>query len=124
MTLVSASEMAALRDIAESGMSTVVAIYHGTNTETVNGQAWVYPATPDLTVFGWLTDYTSTGAGIDIDAGRIGNTETHRLMLPFGTDCRMGDRVVVAGEYYVVQHTNASNTYQPALYAFLKVEAR
>ena len=122
MSLLSASELAAVQDVALSGMTTSVAIYHGVHTRTDNGQKWGYPTTPDLTVLGWLTEKTPGSAKFDVIDGQTAISETHRLFLPIGTDCRAADKAVIAGIDYIVQHTNQGDTYPAALTCYLRVQ--
>lgn len=120
MTLVSDSEMAALRGVAESGMATPISIYHLVRAASENGQVSSYPATADETVLGWITETTAVGARIGIDSGVIGTTETHRLMVPTGTDIRNADKVVAGASTYIVQTVADTDTYQPALKAYMR----
>ena len=113
--LISDAELAALRGFAVSGMQTTVAIYHGVKTVTDDGQTWGYPATPDLTVLGWNYEITSAGTTLDSISGVTALSELHRLMLPVGTDCRSGDKIVIGGSSYVVQHTNDDDSYPMSL---------
>jgi hypothetical protein len=122
MSLISDSEMAAIQDLAISGMKTSVAIYHGANTQTPNGRAWGFPSTPDATVLGWLTQKTPGGTKLDVIDGQTAVSETHRLFLPVGTDCRAADKVVIAGLTYIVEHTNAGDTYPAALTCYLRIQ--
>ena len=118
--LISDAELAALRGFAESGMTVSVAIYHGVTTVTDDGQTWGYPATPDLTVLGWNYEITSNSMTLSNISGVTTLSELHRLMLPVGTDCRSGDKVVLNGESFVVQHTNADDTYPMSMLVLMR----
>jgi hypothetical protein len=120
MSLLSASEIAAVQAVAESGMVTSVAIYHGVKTQTANGQKWGFPTTPDLAVSGWLREITPSSAKMDQIDGQTAISETHRLMLPVGTDCRTGDKVVIAGLDYIAQRNNKGDTYAASLIVWLR----
>jgi hypothetical protein len=113
MTLISSTEMAALRGFAESGMQTTVSAYHQITTAGDSGRTTSYPATPDVTVLGWIIEVTSQGATLGPVAGEVGIVETHRLLVPYGTDIRSGDKVTSGASVFQVQHTSAENTYQP-----------
>jgi hypothetical protein len=123
MSLLSASEIAAVQGIAESGMVTSVAIYHGATTQTDNGQKWGYPASPDLTTTGWLREITPSSAKLDVHDGQTAISETHRLFLRVGTDARTGDKIVIAGLDYICQRTNVGDTYPAALVCWLRRQA-
>lgn len=123
MSLLSASELAAVQGVAQSGMQTSVAIYHGAKTQTDDGQEWGYPASPDLTVLGWLREITPSSAKLDVIDGQTAISETHRLFLPVGTDARTGDKIVIAGLEYVCQRTNKGDTYPAALVCWLRRQA-
>jgi hypothetical protein len=117
--LVSPDELASLRELAESGMQTSVSIYAQTSAETANGRQASY-ATSATTAIGWLTELTSNAARLGMISGGIEISETHRLMLPVGTACVVGDKVVIAGQEYIVQHTNEGDTYQTSLTCLLR----
>lgn len=121
MTLVSDSEMAALQDLAESGMTTSASVYHETVTAGEGGRVAAYSATLAFTVLGWFTAFTGASARTGINAGEAGTAETYRLLVPPGTDIRNGDKVVVGGTTFFVQSTSAENTYQPYLAAFMRL---
>ena len=120
MSLLSDSEMAAIQSIAQLGMKTSVSIFHGARTQTANGQAWAYPTTADLTVNGWLYEMTGAAAKLGVIDGGTAISEMFRLTLPVGTDCRIGDKVVISGLSFYVQHTNEGDTYPAWLICFLR----
>ena len=120
--LLSDSELAAIQDIAHSGLKSSVAIYHGSRTKTDGGQSWAYPTTPDVTTIGWLYEMTPSSAKLNVIDGQTAISETHRLFLTIGTDCRSGDKVVVAGTAYTVQHTNAGDTYPATMSVYMRVQ--
>ena len=122
MTLISDSELSALRGLAESGMQTTVYIYHGVTTVTDDGQSWGYPDSPDLTVLGWNYEMTPGGATLNEVSGEVSLIELHRLMLPVGTACASGDKVVLNSQSFIVQHTNADDTYPTSLIVLMRVQ--
>lgn len=122
MTLISDEELAAIQEVAESGMKTLVSIYHGAVTRTANGQELTYPDTPDVTVYGWLTEMTPQSSKLNVIDGQTAISETHRLMLPVGTDCRSGDKIVIGAHAYTAQHTNDGDTYPAALVCYLRIQ--
>jgi hypothetical protein len=120
VSLVSVDEIAAIRAVAESGMETPVAVYRRTTVQTDDGQESVYLGTPNFTINGWLTEMTAQGSGINVLAGLVGVVETHRLMVPVGTDIRSGDKVVIQGVSYLVQHPSTGDTYAAVLTCWLR----
>jgi hypothetical protein len=122
VSLLSASQLAAIQGVAQSGMTKTVSIYHGTSIKTDNGQKWGYPATPDLTALGWITELTPNSTKLDVINGQTSLSETHRMFLPIGTDCRSGDKVVSGSTTFIVQHTNSDDTYPAALTCAMRVQ--
>lgn len=120
MSLVSVSEMAALRATAESGMESTVTIYYRTVSRTEDGLQESFDATASLTVIGWLTEATSTSAMTGVLDGAVAISEVFQLHLPVGTVIHSGDKVVVSGAEYMVQHTNVENTYLPMITCSLR----
>ncbi len=120
MTLISDSEMAALRDVALSGMVTSVAIYNRTTVETPDGQETDYPATPSSTVQGWLYELTPYSNAVTVISGGEGMSEFFRLLLPVGTTIAVGDKAVIGSGTYYVQNTGEDNTYKPTLTVSLR----
>ena len=119
-TLVTDNQMAALRGLAELGMQTTVAIYSRSEGDIQAhdyGDDYLdYDQTNEsrrLEVKGWF--YHTGGQGQDPDTGAIVTTSEYRLFLPVGTVIAAGDRVVVGGDEYTVQDTDAENTWLPML---------
>lgn len=113
MSLISASEMAALRGVAESGMISICSIYYRTVTETDNGLVSGYAATADATSECWLTEFTPDSAMIGAIDGAAAIGELFRLRLPVGTTIHSGDKIIVSNASYYVQHHDAENSYLP-----------
>ncbi len=122
MSLLSASELEAVQAVGFSGMTTPVAIYHGAVVRTDNGQKWAYPATADVTTVGWLREMTGSSAKLNVIDGQTAISETHRLFLPVGTDCRTGDKVVIGGTAYTAQHQNQHDTYPAMMVVWMRVQ--
>lgn len=122
MSLLSASELAAVQAVAQSGMTTPVAIYHGDTVKIDGGSKWAFPATADLTVLGWLTEMTGMSSKLDVIDGQTAVSETHRLFVPVGTDLRVGDKVVIGSASFYVQSVNQDDTYPAALRAWLRIQ--
>lgn len=115
MSLISSSEMAALRGVAESGMISTCSIYYRTVTQTDNGSVSGYPDAADATSICWLTEFTPDSALIAAMDGAAALGEMFRLRLPTGTTINSGDKVVIAGLNYFVQHEDRDSTYLPWL---------
>lgn len=111
--LLSDNELAAIQSVAQSGMVSSVALYRKAKTQTADGWTEQWPATPSQTVVGWLYETTGPGTAIGVIAGALGVLEQAWLRLPVGTDVQSGDKAVVNGAEYIVEHTNAASTYQP-----------
>lgn len=111
MTLISASEMAALRGVAESGMTTAVSIYRGAPVQTNSGQqtAWTLQTTAN----GWF--YSDPTKTLVVNAGVLADINTVRLFLPVGTDILSGDKVTSGTDEYLVIDTNQEGTHLPLL---------
>jgi hypothetical protein len=121
MTLISDSEMAAIRQVAESGLITPVYLQTKViDREAADGwsETWTEATTP---VNGWLYEITSSGATLDRVAGAVGLAETLWLRLPAGTVIAAGDRARVGSSIFVIQHTNDESTYQPWLVCGVKI---
>lgn len=119
MSLVSASEMAALRTVAESGMESTVNIYYRSVEQTEDGLQETFSATA-VTSICWLTERTPDSAMLGPLNGAAAISEQFVLRLPYGTVIHSGDKVVVSGGTYFVQHTNIENTYVPMVSCSLR----
>jgi len=121
MSLITAAEMAAIREVAESGLVTPVYI----QTKSIDRDApdgwsetWVESSTP---VAGWLYEITPSGATLGVVAGAVGLAESLWLRLPVGTAVEPGDRARVGSSTFVIQHTNDDSTYLPWLVCSVKI---
>jgi hypothetical protein len=115
--LVSASEMAALQDLALTGMQTPVAIYDRSTVETADGQEdiWTY----GRTVNGWL--HSTPTPMITLVSGEMVTVNTYRLFLPVDTTILAGDHVTIGAKNYVVSDTTEEDTWQPLLNVSLRL---
>lgn len=114
--LVSASEMAALGELAGMGMQAPVAIWARTTEQTENGQrdTWTYARTVD----GWINS-TPTPV-ITLVSGEMATVNTYRLFLPLGTAILPGDHAIIGGQTFIVSDTTVESTWQ----AMLRVSLR
>ncbi len=120
MTLISDSEMEALREVALSGMVTTINVYNRSTVQTDDGQESVFPASPSSVVQGWLYELTPARVKLDPLNGSEQVAEYFRLLLPVGTVIDIGDKVVIGGNSYYVQNTGIDNTYKPTLTAAVR----
>lgn len=117
MSLVSADEMASLREVAELGMTTSCLIYDHAIVETVDGTANTW--TPRTSrIKGWL--HSKPDQVITLDAGAQGVHPNYRLFLPVGTDVITGDRIEIGGSMFIVSDTDAESTWLPMLTVMLR----
>jgi hypothetical protein len=116
MTLISASELAALRGVAELGMVTPASVYRKQNVEDENGQHSEW--TLQSTVQGWL--YSEPTPILTINAGQLADVNTVRFFCPVGSDVQTGDKLVVSGSEYTVSDTNSEGTWLPLLRCSLR----
>lgn len=110
MPLVSATQIAALRSVANHGLDDVAtAILRSIQVENDFGSedAW---ATVELDAACWLREMSSTNVGSM--ASRLVTTGTYRCHFEAGLDVQPGDHIVIGGQTYDVQGTNVENTLQ------------
>lgn len=118
MPLVSAAQMATLQAIGAQGLLTDVTIISRTEADTSYSDDEGIWTTVTTTVKGWLR---STPSGtIDVVGGFQATIGVFRLLLPVGTSIKIGDRVDIGGERYVVEDTIAESTYQVFLNCLLR----
>lgn len=117
MSLISPSELAALREVAESAMATTVTIKRKTNELTENGQKSTWPTIG--TVQGML--YSGLSPVLTLVSGEIAAVGTVQLRVPVGTDIASGDRAVINGTTYIVSDTAVDDTWQAMLRCSLRV---
>ena len=117
--LVSDAEMAALRGIAEIGMTDTCTILTRSNDLGGLEGDTDYDYAASVTVKCWLWE-TLASERAEVVGGMEAVTTAYRLFLPVGTPIENGDRVVIGGETYTVLATNAENTYRPVLRCSLR----
>jgi hypothetical protein len=114
--LVSAAEMAGLRDVAEQGMQTPVIIQTRATVQSDDGQTSTWTTTG--TVMGWL--YSTPTPQITLVSGEMATVNTYRLFLPVGTAIAAGDHAIIGGQTFIVSDTTAESTWQPLLRCSLR----
>ena len=114
MSLVSASELAGLKVIAESGMTSRATIQKRATAQTVNGQqsGWTTSAT---NVPCWVYQATPLGGTLGNIAGAVGISQTFSIRFAVGTDVNSGDHVIVGAVTYLVEQDNSESTISPWL---------
>ena len=105
MTLLSASELAAIRSLGEQGMITSVTIYETvTDTGLDEGDdpygSSISTEQTGTTTRGWLVGRWATDRGPD--SGDLDTTTLYRLRLPVGTTIEPGWEVEIGGNRYHV----------------------
>lgn len=118
MTLVSASELAGLRGVAELGMTTSAALYRRTTVVDDDGSHSEWPTVPTRTIKGWL--FSEVSPVITLNAGEMALVNTYRWFCPVGTDIKSGDQLVIEGNEFTVSDTNAESTILPLLRCSLR----
>lgn len=114
--LLSTTELAAIRGVAESGMVTPVQLLRLIVTEGPTGdeEGWA----DNGTVQGWV--YSTPTPMITVVSGAQALVNTYRLFVPVGTDILTGDRVGIGIEQYTVSDTTAESTWLPMLTVSLR----
>lgn len=107
MTFINA-QLTVLRRFGQRVLSTPVEIWRRTTTETDFGSAesWSLVSTE----LGWLRQ-TNTGV-LGSDAGRLDSLGEYVLRLSASATAKIGDRVVIGDEEFMVVDTNVENTYR------------
>lgn len=110
MPLVSATQLTALRAVANNGLdSLATAVLRPIQVETDFGSEdnW---ATVVLDVPCWVRSQSATN--VSTMASRLAVTGTFRIHFVAGSDVQRSDRVVISDEVYDVTDTNVENTLQ------------
>jgi hypothetical protein len=110
MSLVTPTQMAALRKLAYRGLETPFEVWRTTRTESVYGTASAQTKVSEG--IGWLRmmnrPHLSEQAGM-----REGATSVYRLHTTPDVDVEVGDEIRVSGtDGYIVQDTNFDDTIQ------------
>jgi len=106
--LVSAAQIDQLRTVAYKGLDTPVTIQRRTFVEGAADVTYTWATVGTAT--GWLRHMNKPD--IDIQVRYAGSTNIYRLHLRHDVDLQPEDRVVIGGETFEVQDTNAENTIQ------------
>lgn len=109
--LLSASELAAVQEVALSGMQTSVTVWRKSNVSTDDGMksTWTQVGKP---INGWL--HSTPTPVITLVSGALATVNTYRLFLPVGSDVTPGDQVTIGSMRYVLSDTTNDETW-PAL---------
>lgn len=118
MPLVSDTQMAGLRSVAELGMVTAVTIRARVLADNAYGDEQTETFPVSGSAMGWLR--SMPGGVIDVVSGLAGDVSEFRLFLPYGTEVNNGDRVEITGRQFVVQDTTKESTYQVLLRCSLR----
>lgn len=116
--LITAAQMAAIREIPLAGMQTPVSILRLTSTANPDGDDTQVWAETESTI-GWIYEPLDYPKG-DAVGGIQGVANEFRAYLPVETEVEAGDRLGVDGEIYNVVNTNDADTYQPMRRAALR----
>jgi hypothetical protein len=114
--LVSAAQIDQLRTVAYRGLDTPVTIQRRTFVEGAADVSYTWATV--ITTTGWLRGMNRPD--LDLQVRYAGATNIYRLHLRHDIDLQNEDRVVIGGETYEVQETNAENTIQIFLTALLR----
>lgn len=126
MSLLTDEEIAAIRELGESGMTTPFIIKRATVVATSDPEYDpdydygddlltdpdpVYQTEDVATVNGWLV--SRLASDLSTAQGQLSAVDLHILRLPVGTDIRPNDLAerVGSGEQYVVIDTNSDDTW-------------
>jgi hypothetical protein len=116
--LLSAAQLAAIRTVAERGMQTTCVIGRRTTANNVYEDGGTVSWPTVATVQGWLRSMPTPNQVTD--EGSLVTANTYRLLLPVGTDCRVGDQVTIGADVYTVSDTSGESTWQAVLNVSLR----
>jgi hypothetical protein len=114
MSLLTASELGAIQQLAEQGMDSLATILTRSVIETDDGQESVW-ATSGIDVPCWVYQQTPIGGTLGAVAGAVGISQTFSIRMPIGTAVESGDRIIVGTTDYLVEQTNSESTIAPWL---------
>lgn len=109
MTLVSATQLNALRTLAKRGMTSTGDIYRATKNTTSEGTDETFAKVGSS--IGWLTDMRPVS--VQDVAGVQAVVMVFSWRVPVGTDIRPFDHIVIGGETYYVSDTDDEGTIIP-----------
>lgn len=116
--LLSAAQLAAVQGVALTGMQTPITIQRRSTQDSVYGDGDEVVYTTVATAKGWF--HSSPTPMQEQDSGALVTANTYRLFLPVGTNVKIGDRVLVGAEQYVVSDTTAESTWKALLSCSLR----
>jgi hypothetical protein len=122
MTLLTESQMRAIRILGERGMTTPVSIRRYLGIESAGGYedpAPTYQTEEQATVVtGWLV--SNMGRDFDEDGNRIVAVHDFTLRVPVGTVLDSRDLCTIGGAEYTVIETNVEDTWPEWTEVYLK----
>lgn len=110
MTLLTASELAEVRALAESGMASTATILTRAVIETDDGQESVWAQVGE-DVNCWVRQITGDASTLGNIAGAVGISQLVNIRFAVGTPVSSGDRIVVGSVIYDAQAANESDSY-------------
>lgn len=125
--LLTDGQLLSIQKVAELGMQTDVTIMRQTVTtglETADGpygSSISHASATDesnVTVKGML--HSVPDNVLTVDSGQLVAVHQHRLWLPVGTEVAPGDHLLIGGTEYVVNDTNADETWPAYLGLMVK----
>lgn len=125
--LLTASQLAAIRELGELGMSTTVTVQRYLGSEGYDADEHPFGADDDATeqfedpgteTVGWLR--SNMGRDFDEDGSRVVAIHDFTLRVPVGTVIDSRDRVVIEGVNYTVMETNTEDTWPEWTVCYLK----
>lgn len=114
----SSSQMAQLRKIAMSGMTTDIVIQRREYADDPYGDDEQVSYRSIVKTKGWLFSHVTPMQ--ESDMGSLITANTYRLYIYVGTDIKVGDRVLANGDTYVVSDTTAESTWQALMVCSLR----
>lgn len=110
MTLISASELAAIQGLGQSGMSSVATILTRIVVETVDGQESQWATVGDDVVC-WIKQITGDASTLGAVSGAVGISQLVNIRFPVGTAVASGDQIAVGSTIYMAEAANDSDSY-------------
>lgn len=109
MGLLSDTDLAGLREVAESAMETAATIMVRDTETTEEGKKSVWTA--GTTVYGML--YSEPQPVISEVSGVAGVVDVLKFRVPVGTAVTSGDQLVIGGNTFIVEDEDSDSTYRP-----------
>ena len=122
MSLLSTSQMTAIRSLGEKGMTVDVTITrvgaYATDDSNPFGDDELTEESGSTTVKGWLL--SNMGRDFDEDSSRIVAIHDFTLRVPVGTVIDARDTATISGVSYTVMETNTEDTWPEWTVCYLK----